>query len=56
MEELANSLDFTEGSSLTHLKSCLQAYVDSPDEESVKTTLETEIQRIMEIVDSKKKE
>lgn len=55
MEELQNSLEFVEGGSLSHLKTCLLAYVGSPDEEANKTALEQELSKIMEHAETNKK-
>ena len=44
-----------EKNSIKNLKLALQAYVDGPDEESSKGTLEIELGKVVELIEASKK-
>jgi hypothetical protein len=55
LEEIANSIDSLEKNAIKNLKIALSAYVAGPDEESIKTVLDTELAKIMELLEANKK-
>jgi hypothetical protein len=55
IEEIKLSLDFLEGGAIKNLKVFLMSYVDTPDEESNKSSVDTELNRILEAIEINKK-
>lgn len=55
MDELKSVLDFIEGGVIKELKDFLKNYIESPDNDTNKNLVETELKRILDIAEVQKK-
>ena len=55
IEELKSSLDFVQGGTIKNLKVYLMTFVDTPDEESNKSQVDSELNKVLEMAEISKK-
>lgn len=55
IEELKSSMEYLEGGMIRDLKEHLRNYIETPDNDTVKHQVETELKRIIDIADIQKK-
>lgn len=55
-EELAMTMEFLEGGQIKQLKMHLKKYKDDHDNETLRTNVDTEVQRLIELADNNRKD
>jgi hypothetical protein len=55
LDELSLQMDFADGGAIKTLRTLLRNYVDNPDEEYNKNSIDAEVSKILEKIDNNKK-
>ena len=55
VEEVANSVDFVDGNIIKNLKHLLAQYMGNPEEEGIKSLIDAEVAKILEVAEANKK-